>query len=214
LRRLGVGAPIPESSATARGAARLKYHLGKGKKRAPENEASHKPGHQSEEEEERRGGTVRKKMKLDPFAGRSETKAKFNANSGTQSLHDPSTPHPQAEDGYSKTEGGDREQGHDILSLNASMMEEVCSSAKKKRQKHSGNEANMLSKGQRNPQSLPQTSQAVPCQGQPSNDLINSVSPLPPLGGATFSVSFSIPGPFSPVLQPGESLLLLTSYLD
>src|SRR6267154_4813732 len=113
LNRLGVGAPIPESSATSRDAARLKHQLiGKAKKRAPEDDTTLKPEHQSDDEE-RRGGTVKKRMKLDPFAGRSKTKVKVVVNSVTQSTRHPSSPRPQADGRDSQTEGNDEEQGRD-----------------------------------------------------------------------------------------------------
>lgn len=215
LRRLGVGAPIPESSATARDAARLKHQLiGKGKKRAPEDETSLKPGHQSEEEEERKGGTVKKKMKLDPFAKRSKMKAKLNANSEfvTQSTHIPSTPRRQA-DGMDNKTGGDQEHilhGQSIpSSLNANKIDAEGSSVKKKRRKHSGKETNMRSQKQGIPQSPPQTSQATPSPDiESGSDHILSVNLQPALGSAASSVSFSVSGPFSPALQPGESPFL------
>jgi hypothetical protein len=216
--RLGVGAPIPESSATTRDAARLKHQLiGKGKRRASEDKTSLKPGHQSEEEE-RRGGTVKKKMKLDPFAGKSKTKGKFDANPATQPTHNPSSPLRQADD--SKTGGDDQIQGHDgqsiSSSLSASTIDAGSSAKKKKRRKHcaTGKEASMSFQEQSIPQSLPQTSQAVTSPDRSGSNQTLFVNPPVPVGNESSSVSFSISGPFSSALQPGELPFLPSQYLN
>ncbi|KAG2156239.1 hypothetical protein DEU56DRAFT_906404 [Suillus clintonianus] len=196
--RLGVGAPIPESSATARDAVRLKHRLiGKGKKRAPEDDTTLKTEHHSEDEE-RRGGTVRKKMKLDPFARRSKTKAKIFGNFVTQSTNQPSSPHRQTDGGDSKTGGDDMEQdrnGHSIpSSLEASKTNSDSSAKKgeKKRRKLSatGSERSTSFQEQAIPHAQPIT---IPDR---SGNQSLSVNPRP-LGSELSSVSFSISGPFS-----------------
>ncbi|KDQ64308.1 hypothetical protein JAAARDRAFT_43411 [Jaapia argillacea MUCL 33604] len=70
--RLGVGAPIPESSGiTGRDSMRLKGQLtgGKGKKRSREEEGP-KAEVPSDDEEDSRAGAIRKKTKVDVFSGR------------------------------------------------------------------------------------------------------------------------------------------------
>ncbi|OJA09298.1 hypothetical protein AZE42_03118 [Rhizopogon vesiculosus] len=204
--RLGVGAPIPESSTSARDAARLKHQLiGKGKKRAPEDETSIKLGHHSEEEE-RRGGTVKKKMKLDPFAGRSKTKAKFDANSVPQSTRNPSSPRRQVDGRDSKTGADDQEQDLDGQSMSSSLVPSIIdadSSTKKKRRKHcvTGREADMSFQEKAILQS-PQTSQAITTLEQCSSNRSLTTDTPPLIGSSSSSVSFSISGPFSSALQP------------
>jgi hypothetical protein len=213
LGRLGVGAPIPESSATARDAARLKHQLtGKGKKRPPADETSLTPRHQSEEEEEeeRRGGTARKKTKLDPFAGRSKMKAKFDVTAVTQSTHDPSSPHKLEVDKDSKTRG--EEQGHDgqsiSSSLGASIIDAGSPAKKKKRQKHCATGKEGSFQEEVIPQSLPRISQAITTPNRSSSNRSLSANSPPPSGSESSSMSFSISGPLSLALQPGESPFL------
>ncbi|KAG1783109.1 hypothetical protein EV702DRAFT_1060274 [Suillus placidus] len=205
--RLGVGAPIPESSTTARDAARLKHHLvGKGVKRAPEHDTTLKTEYHSEDEE-RRGGAVRKKTKLDPFAVRSKTKAKIFGNSVTQSTHKPSSPHQQADGGDSKTGGDGLEQGCDIPSLSSSLEASKINSnsSPKKREKKlrkrsaTGSERSMSFQEQAIPHS-----QSIASPDRSGNQ---SISVNSPLGSELSSVSFSTSGPFSmAALQTGESL--------
>ncbi|KAG0709816.1 hypothetical protein DFH29DRAFT_16085 [Suillus ampliporus] len=203
--RLGVGAPIPESSATARDAARLKHQLiGKGKKRAPEDDNTLKTDHHSEDEE-RRGGAIRKKTKLDPFAGRSKTKARIAVNPDTQLIHDPSSLNRQANGGDSKTGGDDLEQGPESHSMSSSLGASEINSdlsvkkREKKRRKHAtGREASMSFQEQAIPHSQPITS---------SDRSGNQSLPVnPPLGSESSSLSFSISGPFSmSALQSAQS---------
>ncbi|KAG1755504.1 hypothetical protein EDB19DRAFT_1661730 [Suillus lakei] len=191
--RLGVGAPIPESSTTARDAARLKHQLiGKGKKRVPEDDSTLNTEHHSEDEE-RRGGTVRKKTKLDPFAGRSKTKAKIFGNSVIQSTHKPSSPHRQADGEDSKTGGDDLDPGRNGPSisslLGASKLNSDLSAKKeKKRRKHSatGSERSMSFQDQAIPHSQPITTP------DRSGNQSLPVNP-PPLGSELSSVSFRYP---------------------
>ncbi|KAG2060100.1 hypothetical protein BDR06DRAFT_948140 [Suillus hirtellus] len=195
--RLGVGAPIPESSTTARDAARLKHHLiGKGLKRTPKDDNTLNTEHHSEDEE-RRGGTVRKKMKLDPFAVRSRTKANMLGTSVTQSTHKPSSPHRQAGGGDNKTGGDDDwEQGHHVTSISSSLEASKSPSSAKKRGKKprnrfaTGSERSMSFHEQAIPHSQSIT---TPDRSGNQNLFANS----PPLGGKPSSVSFSTSGPFS-----------------
>ncbi|KAH7931195.1 hypothetical protein BV22DRAFT_1124142 [Leucogyrophana mollusca] len=78
--RLGVGAPIPETTIVVREAARLKHQLvGKGKKRAREDEdAAEKLSADSDGDEDSKGGVIKKKTKLDPFASGVGKKKKKN----------------------------------------------------------------------------------------------------------------------------------------
>lgn len=67
--RLGVGAPIPESSVASRDTARLKNHLIGGKKRTRDESFDDKKIFLlSDDEEDSRANAVRKKSKPDPFA--------------------------------------------------------------------------------------------------------------------------------------------------
>ncbi|KAG1815590.1 uncharacterized protein BJ212DRAFT_228214 [Suillus subaureus] len=203
--RLGVGAPIPESSTTARDAARLKHHLiGKGVKRAPEDDIILKTEHHSEDEE-RRGGTVRKKTKLDPFAVKSKTKARIFGNSVTQSTHEPSSPHQQADGGDSKTGGDDLEQGRNVPSLSSSLEASKINSGSfaKKRDKKprkrsaTGSERSMSFQEQAIPHSQSITN---PDRSGNQSLFVNS----PPLGSELSSVSFSTSGPFSMIALQTE----------
>jgi len=189
--RLGVGAPIPESSTTARDAGRLKHHLiGKRVKRTPEDDTTLKTQHHSEDEE-RRGGTVRKKPKLDPFAVRSKTKAKIFGHSVTQSTHKPSSPHRQADGGDSKTGADDLEQGHNLPSLSSSLEASEINSdspAKKRDKKPQKRSATGSER------SMSFQEQPIPPDRSGNQSLsVNS----PPLGSELSSVSFSTTGPFS-----------------
>ncbi|KAG1892268.1 hypothetical protein F4604DRAFT_1565142 [Suillus subluteus] len=190
--RLGVGAPIPESSTTARDAARLKHNLiGKGVKRAPEDDTTLKTEHHSGDEE-RRGGTVRKKTKLDPFAVRSKTKPNIFGNSVTQSTRKPSSPHQQADGGDSMTGGDDLEQGRNVPSLSSPLEASKInsdSSAKKRDKKPrkrsaTGSERSMSFQEQAIPHSRSIT---TPDRSGNQSLSVNS----PPLGSELSSVSFS-----------------------
>lgn len=215
--RLGVGAPIPESSASARDAVRLKHQLtGKGKKRSSADETSLTPRHQSEEEEEeeeeRRGGTAKKKTKLDPFAGRSKMKAKLDVTAVIQSTHDPSSPHMHEDDKDSKTRG--EEQGHDGQSISSSLGASIIdegSYAKKKRQRYCDTGKEGSFQEDVIPRSHPQ---AITTPNRSSSDWSISANPPPPSGSEPSSMSFSISGPLSLALQPGESPFLSSQYLD
>ncbi|VDC02507.1 unnamed protein product [Peniophora sp. CBMAI 1063] len=85
--RLGVGAPMPDSTsssvASAREALKLKYKLeGKDKKkRAREEEETHK-GDEDEDGEESRASAIRKKPRIDPFASPGGKKRKAEKGSG------------------------------------------------------------------------------------------------------------------------------------
>ncbi|KAG2077234.1 hypothetical protein BDR04DRAFT_1088176 [Suillus decipiens] len=196
--RLGVGAPIPESSVSARDAARLKHHLiGKGVKRAPEDDTTLKPEHHSEDEE-RRGGTLRKKTKLDPFAVRSKTKAKIFENSITQSTHKPSSPHRLADDGDSKTGGDDLEQGRNIPSIWSSLEASKINadpSAKKREKKPRKRSATDSERSISFQERAIPHSQSITTPDRSGNQSLFANSP--PLGSELSSVSFSISGPFS-----------------
>ncbi|KAJ3865386.1 hypothetical protein EV359DRAFT_80559 [Lentinula novae-zelandiae] len=86
--RLGVGASIPEStSASSRETARLKGSLvGKGKKRAreEEGESSSKP---SDDEGESRAGAIRKKTVPNPFTMPTPKKKKLSQVGGTMNVN-------------------------------------------------------------------------------------------------------------------------------
>ncbi|KAJ7044539.1 hypothetical protein C8F04DRAFT_1068686 [Mycena alexandri] len=73
--RLGVGAPIPEVAATSsRDTQRLKSHLsGKKRARGDDDEAAKQI---SDNEEDSRGASVKKKMRIDPFEASSKKKKK------------------------------------------------------------------------------------------------------------------------------------------
>lgn len=77
--RLGVGAPIPESSAASRDTARLKNHLIGKKRTRDEAQDDKKPSQSSDDGEDSRAAVVRKKTKPDPFAG---SKKKRNQPNG------------------------------------------------------------------------------------------------------------------------------------
>ncbi|KAG2154970.1 uncharacterized protein EDB93DRAFT_1247926 [Suillus bovinus] len=196
--RLGVGAPIPESSTTARDAARLKHHLiGKGVKRATKDDTTFQTEHHSEDEETR-GGMVRKKMKLDPFAVRSKTKAKMSGNSVTQSTHKPSSPHQQADGEDDKTGGDDLEQGHNVAFISSSLEASNInsdSSAKKRGKNPSKNSAigSERSTGFQE-QAIPHL-QSITTPDRSGNQSLSVNSP--PVGSELSSVSFSTSGPFS-----------------
>ncbi|KIM91096.1 hypothetical protein PILCRDRAFT_811617 [Piloderma croceum F 1598] len=67
--RLGVGAPIPEASAS-RDTARLRTQLTGGKKRGRNDDGEvSKQSQSSEDEEESRAAVMQKKVKVDPFGG-------------------------------------------------------------------------------------------------------------------------------------------------
>jgi hypothetical protein len=204
LSRLGVGAPIPESSTTARDAARLKHLIGKGVKRVPEDDTTLKTEHS--EDEERRGGTVRKKTKLDPFAVRSKTKANISGNSVTQSTHKPSSSHQQADSGDSKTGGDDLGQGRSGPSISASLEASKPNLSAKKREKKSRKRSATGSERSMSFQELAiPHSQSITTPDRSGNQSLSVNSP--PLGSELSSVSFSTSGPFSiAALQTGESL--------
>ncbi|KAJ6598863.1 hypothetical protein DFH09DRAFT_1129425 [Mycena vulgaris] len=74
--RLGVGAPIPEVAISSRETERLKSHLsGKGNKRALD-EGDAGPKQASDNEEEARGASIKKKARIDPFEARGKKKKK------------------------------------------------------------------------------------------------------------------------------------------
>ncbi|KAJ7284022.1 hypothetical protein C8J57DRAFT_1294158 [Mycena rebaudengoi] len=89
--RLGVGAPIPEGTISSRETERLKSHLsGKGHKRARGEEATgiKEP---SDEEDEGRGASLKKKARIDPFEARSK-KQKKEPDNIRVSTPEPSSP--------------------------------------------------------------------------------------------------------------------------
>lgn len=206
LSRLGVGAPIPESSTTARDAARLKHFIGKGVKRVPEDDTTLKTELHHSEDEERRGGTVRKKPKLDPFAVRSKTKANISGNSITQSTNKPSFTHQQADGGDSKTGGDDLGQGRNGPSISSSLeASKINLSAKKKEKKKRKRSATGSERSTSFQEQAIPHSQSITTPDRPGNQNLSANSP--PLGSELSSVSFSTPGPFSlAALQIGESL--------
>ncbi|KAG2042245.1 hypothetical protein BDR03DRAFT_944903 [Suillus americanus] len=203
--RLGVGAPIPESSTTARDAARLKHHLiGKGVKRAQEDDITLKTEHHSEDEE-RKGGTVRKKTKLDPFALRSKTKAKISGNPVTQSTHKPSFPHQQADGGDSKTGGDDLEQGRNVPSLSSPLEASKInsdSSAKKRDKEPRKRSATGSERSMSFQEQTISHSRSITTPDRSGNQSLSVNSP--PLGSEWSSVSFSTSGPFSMVALQTE----------
>ncbi|KAJ7490381.1 hypothetical protein B0H11DRAFT_2229282 [Mycena galericulata] len=81
--RLGVGAPIPEAASSSRETERLKSHLsGKGSKRARGDDDEAVAKQLSDNEEESRGASVKKKARIDPFeAHRKKKKKEINGNS-------------------------------------------------------------------------------------------------------------------------------------
>ncbi|KAG2757447.1 hypothetical protein P692DRAFT_20764305 [Suillus brevipes Sb2] len=193
--RLGVGAPIPESSTTVRDAARLKHLIGKGAKRASEDDTTLKTELHSEDEE-RRGGTVRKKAKLDPFAVRSKTKANISGNSITQSTHQPSVTHRQTDGGDSKTGGDDLGQGRNGPSISSSLeASKISLSAKKKEKKKRKRSATGSERSTGFQEQAIPHSQSITTPDRPGNQSLSANSP--PLGSELSSVSFSTPGPFS-----------------
>jgi len=75
--RLGVGAPIPEVASSSRETERLKAHLsGKGNKRTRGEDDDAGPQQPSDNEEEARGASIKKKARIDPFESRSKKKTK------------------------------------------------------------------------------------------------------------------------------------------
>ncbi|KAJ7683968.1 hypothetical protein B0H17DRAFT_1073139 [Mycena rosella] len=76
--RLGVGAPIPEVASSSRETERLKSHLsGKGNKRTrDEDDAGAKQP--SDNEEESRGASIKKKARIDPFEAHGKKKKEVN----------------------------------------------------------------------------------------------------------------------------------------
>ncbi|KAG1752610.1 uncharacterized protein EDB91DRAFT_1103479 [Suillus paluster] len=192
--RLGVGAPIPESSVTARDAARLKHRLmGKGKKRATEDDNTPKPEHS--EDEERRGGTIRKKPKLDPFVGRSKAKAKIVVNPATQLTHNPNR---QAHCGDSKTGDDNLEQGREGHSMSSSLGATQINtdlSAKKREKKRRRHATGMEASMSFQELAIPHYQPIITSPDRSGNQSL-PVNP-PPLGSESSSVSFSISGPFS-----------------
>ncbi|KAJ7180302.1 hypothetical protein C8R43DRAFT_972547 [Mycena crocata] len=76
--RLGVGAPIPEVASSSRETERLKSHLAsKGKKRTRDDDADAVvPKQLSDNEEESRGATIKKKARIDPFEAHGKKKKK------------------------------------------------------------------------------------------------------------------------------------------
>ncbi|TFK55448.1 hypothetical protein OE88DRAFT_1731142 [Heliocybe sulcata] len=93
--RLGVGASVPETAAVqGREAMRLKGQLlgsgkGKGKKRDREDGGDGEVRRGDESEEESRAGAVRKKVKVDPFAGKKKGKGKVVGAQGQPSAQQP-----------------------------------------------------------------------------------------------------------------------------
>jgi hypothetical protein len=89
-RRLGVGAPIPESTSLSRDSARLKTRLiskgGNKRARGSDDGVQESP---SDNEDESRAGAIRKKVKVDPFGGMNGRKNKPTTNGVTGLL----TPH-------------------------------------------------------------------------------------------------------------------------
>ncbi|KAJ7094581.1 hypothetical protein B0H15DRAFT_946981 [Mycena belliarum] len=75
--RLGVGAPIPELASSSRETERLKSHLtGKGKKRVRGDEDDADGKQPSDNEEESRGASIKKKSRTDPFESHGKKKKK------------------------------------------------------------------------------------------------------------------------------------------
>ncbi|KAJ7129467.1 hypothetical protein C8R44DRAFT_776867 [Mycena epipterygia] len=75
--RLGVGAPIPEVASSSRETERLKAHLsGKGNKRTRGEDDDAGPKQPSDNEEEARGASIKKKARIDPFESRIKKKTK------------------------------------------------------------------------------------------------------------------------------------------
>jgi hypothetical protein len=80
LHRLGVGAPIPETSTSARESARLKTQLKSGKKRSRDGDGDiEKQSQSSDDDEESRAAVMQKRLKIDPFGGgKKQRKNQFN----------------------------------------------------------------------------------------------------------------------------------------
>jgi hypothetical protein len=179
--------------------------IGKGVKRASEDDTTLKTELHSEDEE-RRGGTVRKKTKLDPFAVRSKTKANISGNSITQSTHQPSATHRQTDGGDSKTGGDDLGQGRNGPSISSSLeASKISLSAKKKEKKKRKRSATGSERSTGFQEQAIPHSQSITTPDRPGNQSLSANSP--PLGSELSSVSLSTPGPFSTAAsQIGESL--------
>ncbi|KAJ6490390.1 hypothetical protein C8R47DRAFT_468517 [Mycena vitilis] len=91
--RLGVGAPIPEVASSSRDTERLKSHLsGKGGKRARGDDDDGPAVKQlSDNEEESRGASIKKKARVDPF----EASRKKKKKAAPPPPHSPPLPEPK-----------------------------------------------------------------------------------------------------------------------
>jgi hypothetical protein len=104
FHRLGVGAPIPEASAS-RNTARLRTQLTGGKKRGRNDDGEvSKQSQSSEDEEESRAAVMQKKVKLDPFGG-GKKKQKNQVNGLFTPQHTPGSSQVQISQDISKASG-------------------------------------------------------------------------------------------------------------
>lgn len=137
--RLGVGAPIPESSNISRDTARLKNQLTGGKKRGRDEDETKHPNLSEDDDGESRAAVMQKKVKVDPFSG--GKKKKHQAN-GFPMLRDALiSSHPQT----AEPNGLNDESGNKATKINQqedlvgeSSITEVASTTKKKK-KHRNN---------------------------------------------------------------------------
>lgn len=130
---MGVGAPIPEASDAYRDAARLKYQLTNGKKRArQENEDVSQRHASSDDEEESRAGVMNKKVKVDVFEVGKKKGKKFHGLLTPQSTPSSSQTRKLQDKEESNTEIGiNREdsQDHNVTSHGHSAAKAVVNSS-------------------------------------------------------------------------------------
>jgi hypothetical protein len=131
VHRLGVGAPIPEASAS-RDTARLRTQLTGGKKRGrnEDGEVSKQP-QSSEDEEESRTAVMQKKVKVDPFGG-GKKKRKNRVNGLFTPQHTPGSSQVQISQDIGKA---NEEVEIDIASA-ASPASPVLTTSPRKKKKH------------------------------------------------------------------------------
>jgi hypothetical protein len=135
LRRLGVGAPIPEMSTASRETARLKTRLIRGNKRArDEHGDTEKQPQSSDDGEESRAAVMQKKVKVDPFGV--EKKRKVQVNGLLTPQHTPGSSQARISVDIGKPADGVEV---DLDALRASPVEQTTSPRKKKKRKRAFN---------------------------------------------------------------------------
>ncbi|KAF7352618.1 hypothetical protein MVEN_01227400 [Mycena venus] len=132
--RLGVGAPIPEVAASSsRDTERLKSHLsGKGSKRT-RGDDDNEPGSKqlSDNEEDSRGASTKKKARIDPFEASSKKKKKEK-----EAPKPPTPPPPEKKITAKETSTEEAGKSEDVLQTSEPVSPPVSSSKRKKKHKN------------------------------------------------------------------------------